>query len=96
MYLISYDLSNDRLRQKVAKEMENYGKRVQYSVFECRISEKQLRTLYQKLAVIMQEEKEGSVRIYTICGNCEAKIQIIGVNQIEDALTEEEEGLFIV
>lgn len=96
MYLISYDLSNDRLRQKLAKELENYGQRVQYSVFECRISEKQLRTLYMKMATIMQEEKEGSVRVYSVCGNCEAKLQIIGIDPLEGTLTQEEEGLFIV
>lgn len=38
MYVISYDISNDKIRTKIAKELENYGRRVQFSVFECRIS----------------------------------------------------------
>ena len=96
MYLISYDLSKDRLRNQVAKEMENFGKRVQYSVFECRISEKQLYILYERLAKIMQDEPDGSIRIYSICRNCEEKLQTIGIDKEVDGMTLEEEGLFIV
>lgn len=96
MYLISYDMSNDRLRNKVAKELSNYGKRVQYSVFECPISQKQLDKLYQELAKLMAGEEEGSIRIYSICANCMDKLSIIGVDKSGTGLTEEEEGLFIV
>lgn len=94
MYVISYDLSSNRLRNKVAKELENYGKRVQYSVFECRITQKQLRELYQKLSNIMLAEENGSIRIYSICANCETKVRIIGIK--ESGLTTEEEDLFVV
>ena len=34
MYLISYDITKDKVRRKVDKELENYGRRVQFSVFE--------------------------------------------------------------
>lgn len=95
MYLISYDLSNDRLRQKVAKELENFGRRVQYSVFECHITHKQLHDLYGRLASIMVEEKNGNVRIYTICANCEMRLQTIGIEETS-VLTQEEEDLFII
>lgn len=78
MYLISYDMSTDKLRNKVAKELENYGKRVQYSVFECDISPKQLKILYGKLTKIMSLEKEGNIRIYTLCARCQEKLRIIG------------------
>ena len=36
MYIVSYDITSNKLRRKIAKELENYGVRVQYSVFECR------------------------------------------------------------
>ena len=95
MYLISYDLSTDRLRQKVARELENFGRRVQYSVFECRISASQLRVLYQRLAGIMEDETQGSIRIYSICANCEGKLQMIGVKET-DAPGKDEEDFFLV
>ena len=37
MYVISYDISENKIRNKVAKILEGYGKRIQYSVFECDI-----------------------------------------------------------
>ncbi len=39
MYVVSYDIGSDKLRNKVAKVLLGYGNRVQYSVFECHISQ---------------------------------------------------------
>lgn len=83
MYLISYDIADNRIRGKIAKELSGYGKRVQYSVFECRITDQQYRELYQKLVTLMMEEKEGSIRIYNICGKCERKLNTIGIESKE-------------
>lgn len=94
MYLISYDITNTRIRTRIAKALEGYGRRVQYSVFECDISQKQFETLYQKLMKLMEKEKEGNIRIYQICANCMAKLMTIGI--FEPILTEEEENLFII
>ena len=94
MYVVSYDISNDKVRAKIAKELENFGRRVQYSVFECRISEKQFEQLYGKLTVLMQEEKEGNVRIYKLCGKCERDVITIGIKNA--ALSQMEEELFII
>ena len=81
MYIISYDIENNRIRNKIAKELENYGARVQFSVFECKLSEKLYNELYSKLVTLMQEEKSGNIRIYHICAKCEARISTIGVKQ---------------
>ena len=94
MYVISYDIEKDKTRNKIAKTLENYGQRVQYSVFECHIKSKQLDELYSKLAKLMTDEEEGNIRIYTICANCEAKIATIGVKKT--AMTAGEEELFII
>lgn len=94
MYVISYDLSNNKLRNKVAKELENYGRRVQYSVFECRISKKQMEQLYEKLLPIMQKEPEGNIRIYRLCMNCEEQIQTIGIKN--ECMTAAEEDIFVI
>ena len=47
MYVISYDIAGDKLRNKIAKVLLGYGRRVQYSVFECRISQKRFEELYK-------------------------------------------------
>ncbi len=81
MYIVSYDIENDRVRNKISKELENYGTRIQYSVFECKLSNKLYNELYAKLVKLMQEEKTGNIRIYNICANCEGHINTIGVKK---------------
>lgn len=48
MYLVSYDISSDRRRKKIVNILENYGKRIQYSVFECDLDEKRYTKLYKE------------------------------------------------
>lgn len=55
---------------------------------------KQMEQLYGKLLPIMQQEPEGSVRIYQICMNCEKQIQTIGIKN-EEIMTAEED-IFII
>lgn len=78
MYVVSYDITSDRRRNKIAKTLEGYGTRIQYSVFECRLTEKKYKEMYRKLMQLMTDEEDGSFRIYSVCGNCEGKIRTIG------------------
>ena len=94
MYVISYDIENDRIRNKIAKTLEGYGKRVQYSVFECRLSKDRFESLYKRLAKLMRDEKEGNIRFYKICRNCESDIATIGI--VKEAVAQNEQDLFII
>jgi len=40
--VIAYDITDDKRRRKLAKFLEGYGDRVQYSVFEARLNKRQL------------------------------------------------------
>lgn len=91
MYVVSYDITSDRRRNKIAKILEGYGRRIQYSVFECRLTEKKYQELYRKLMQMMIETEAGSIRFYSICGTCEEKIRTIGeiptrIGQSEDSV----------
>ena len=90
-YVISYDIASDKVRNKIASELKNYGNRVQYSVFECSISEVKYRELYRKLLAFCLEESTDSIRIYYICDSCKRKVRIIG-----NAMKQTEEEVFIV
>lgn len=79
MYIVSYDITNDRCRNKIAKELENYGLRVQYSVFECDITKKKMDELYEKLIKLLQKDSTGNIRIYSLCETCKGKTRILGV-----------------
>jgi CRISPR-associated protein Cas2 len=79
--VISYDIEDDKKRYKVSQILENYGTRVQYSVFECIINEQQLKEIKEKTKNIIDKEKD-SIRVYIICENCLKKIDIIGIGEV--------------
>jgi len=79
--VISYDIEDDKKRFKVAQILENYGTRVQYSVFECIINEQQLKEIKEKTKNIIDKEKD-SIRFYIICEGCLKKIEIIGIGEV--------------
>lgn len=88
-YVVSYDISSDRLRRKVSRIMEDYGRRVQYSVFECELDNKRLKKLYKKLVDITLQMQEGSIKFYPLCASCSEKILTIGTDDKEDEENEE-------
>ena len=47
--MISYDIVNDKRRNRVSKTLMDYGDRVQYSVFCCQLNERELLQLKEKL-----------------------------------------------
>lgn len=48
-YLVSYDVVDDRRRNRVAKRLLDYGERVQYSVFCCQLNPRELHRLQEDL-----------------------------------------------
>ncbi|MFM7269083.1 MAG: CRISPR-associated endonuclease Cas2 [Cyanobium sp.] len=64
LWLIAYDSPSNKRRRKLAKLLEGYGERLQWSVFECRLQPHQLRRLRQLLAIIATAE--DSVRIWAV------------------------------
>ena len=71
--LIAYDITDNRRLKQVAKLMEAYGERVQRSVFECVIDERQLQILTHKVKYLMKR-KEDKVQFYHLCDACEHRI----------------------
>jgi CRISPR-associated protein Cas2 len=61
-YLVAYDIVNDRRRDRVAKRLQAYGDRLQYSVFWVRASPAKLIRL-QASMVSLINQKEDSLLI---------------------------------
>jgi CRISPR-associated protein Cas2 len=85
LILVTYDVNTEteggkaRLR-KVARQCVNYGVRVQNSVFECNVDGLQARILKEKLAEIINTEKD-SIRIYYLNERQKQKIECLGVKR---------------
>lgn len=85
LVLITYDVNTEssagkaRLR-KVAKQCENYGRRVQNSVFECILDQAQCVMLKAILRDIINEEVD-SLRFYYLGNKYQTKVEHIGVDR---------------
>lgn len=80
-YLITYDIPDTKPRTKLANILEDYGKRVQYSVFEAWLKPAHLEELYHKIETLLNGE-EGQVRFYRLCANCQKAIKIVGADDL--------------
>jgi CRISPR-associated protein Cas2 len=63
MWIVSYDIPNDKRRRRVAKVLEGYGRRAQYSVFECDIDKDKCEKL-EKLLKREIDPTEDDIRFY--------------------------------
>lgn len=75
--VVTYDIADDKRRRLVAKTLEDYGARVQHSVFLCALPGTLFDRLWSELADIVDEE-EDSVEAYFLCSRCCARGRNIG------------------
>lgn len=75
--LISYDIPHNKRRSKIAKTLENFGKRVQYSVFECQLTDSQLADVRGRLTALVVPN-EDSIRFYSLPKDAVTAILILG------------------
>ncbi len=66
MVVVCFDVCDRRRLYRVAKELGNYGVRVQKSIFECHLTPEQLAELQQRLAKWINAD-EDQVRYYFLC-----------------------------
>ena len=48
-YVVTYDIGDDKRRNQVVKLMESIGTRMNYSVFECTLTDVQYRNMCKRL-----------------------------------------------
>ncbi len=81
LYVIAYDISDDRRRTKVAKEMENWGVRIQYSLFECDLDSTRVAQLTERLYELTIDEDQ--IRVYRLCQSCfDASVAVRGKQEL--------------
>ncbi len=79
LYLISYDVVDDGRRRRIHEVLKDYGRRVQYSVFEVDVGgAEELVELRAELGREL-DAREDSVRVYPVCGQCLSGFAVMGV-----------------
>ena len=87
MVLVSYDVAEDeggkRRLRRVAKICQGYGRRVQYSVFECLLDPAQWASLRARLVAEILEEYD-SLRFYYLGANWRRRVEHVGAKDVPD------------
>jgi len=65
-YMVCFDVCDPKRLRLVAREMKNFGKRVQLSVFECRLDENELNKLLRRIETLI-DNNEDNIRCYSLC-----------------------------
>lgn len=77
LVVVVYDIPDDKRRTKLSNFLEGYGRRVQFSVFECFLSLEEMRELYEKVKKLVKSE-EDNVRFYWISQEAVSRSLVIG------------------
>ena len=81
LYVISYDIPDNRRRNQLAKTLEGFGRRVQYSVFEAHLSRAQYAEMKRAVSGVIDTD-EDSVRYYRLCGACAERVELPAVGDV--------------
>lgn len=76
MIIVSYDISNDKTRIYFSKLLKKYGRRLQYSVFEIKNSQRILDNILIEIEKKFAKRFEitDSILIFSLCEWCKKKI----------------------
>ncbi|MBI5076306.1 MAG: CRISPR-associated endonuclease Cas2 [Nitrospirae bacterium] len=83
--IVSYDVATSddggqRRLRRVARACEDFGQRVQKSVFECIVDPAQWTVLKERLESEISKEKD-SLRFYYLGSNWKHKVEHVGANK---------------
>lgn len=67
--VVAYDIADPRRLQRIAKIMKDYGLRVQKSIFEVEVTERQFAEMRKRAENEMLQEEDG-VKFFPLCGRC--------------------------
>lgn len=72
LYLIAYDIHHPARLQKMAKIVQDYGLRMQKSVFEAEMTPSELASMKKRMKAVIDPAQDG-IKIFRLCQSCEAR-----------------------
>ena len=77
-YVICYDISEDKIRTKVAKYLESFARRVQCSVFICESTETKMKRVRNELLNLTENSEKRLLMLVPMCQSCSGKLWLVG------------------
>lgn len=73
-YLVAYDVRDPKRLHRVAKHLEGYGTRIQYSLFRCKLCPREMERMQWELTKLLDQEDD--LLIIGICGDCARRVRV--------------------
>ena len=77
IHVVAYDIASEKRLRRVASLCEDYGVRVQKSVFEFRLPASAFAAFWERLEALV-DEKEDAIVDYPVGGSEERKVLVLG------------------
>ncbi|MBI4834056.1 MAG: CRISPR-associated endonuclease Cas2 [Planctomycetes bacterium] len=82
-YIIAYDIADPKRLNRIHKTLKDYGNPLQFSIFECYLTRKDLIILQDKLERIINNA-EDRIIVLALCPPCKDRITIIGKQEMQE------------
>lgn len=76
-YVICYDIEENGARTKVSDFLTNFGRRANFSVFECMVTDSQFQLIKEGINKLIDHDTD-SILVYRICADCYTKTDHFG------------------
>lgn len=80
MYIVSYDFESNRRRSKFSNFLKKFGRRIQYSIFEIKNSQRALKNISTEIEMVYEPHftNNDSIIIMKLCEGCKKKVKRYG------------------
>ena len=90
MVIICYDFTDNKTRARFSKFLKKYGRKIQFSVYEIKNSQRILQNILDEIELRYQKEftNSDSILIFSVCEGCKKKVRRYGYasNEEEDVV----------
>jgi len=81
LYVVCYDIGEDKTRNRMSERLLDFGVRIQESVFECVLDDESQERMMEQLDKIPLAATDR-VRVYRMCQNCVEAVRIYGPGEV--------------
>lgn len=82
LHIVAYDVVSDRRLRRVARICEDYGVRIEKSVFECDLDENEFERFWGRLVEVVEDA--DYVVDYPVPRSCRDMIRVLGAARHEE------------
>ncbi len=82
LYVVCYDIADDRRRERLAGALLDYGSRIQESVFAAHLDQELYERMMRRIGKIIDGASDR-VHVIRLCQGCEDRVIALGLAEVK-------------